>query len=134
MAYKSKAQLLTDLANIKTLNIADGKIDAVELTTVLTNLIDSLAVSTPYTMSSNTYDCNNGDMQIRTLPSNGTLVISNAIAGKLYMLKKLGAYTFTLPTSEFSASGSVTGTGTTWITFVYDGTDYSFNFSTYSAT
>jgi len=51
MAYKTKAQLLTDLANIKTLNISDGKIDAVELTSVLTDLIDSLGVDTPYTMS-----------------------------------------------------------------------------------
>jgi len=134
MAYKTKAQLLTDLANIKTLNISDGKIDAVELTSVLTDLIDSLGVDTPYTMSSNAYDCNNGGMQIRTLPSNGALTISNAVAGKLYMMKKLGAYTLTLPTSELSASGSTVPVGTQWITFVYDGTDYSFNFSTYLAT
>jgi len=87
-----------------------------------------------YTMSSNTYDCSNGNLQERTLSSNGTLAITNAEAGKYYTLIKKGAYTLTLPTSEFSASGSVTGTGTTVITFMYDGTDYYFSFATYTGT
>lgn len=90
--------------------------------------------STKYTMSSNTYDCNNGNLQERTLSSNGTLSISNAEAGRYYTLIKKGAYTLTMPTSEFSSSGAATGTGTTVVTFFYDGTDYYFSFSTYSAT
>jgi hypothetical protein len=87
-----------------------------------------------FTMTTNTYDCANGNLQERTLASNGTLAITGAEAGKYYTLIKKGAFTLTLPTSEFSASGSVTGTGTTVITFLFDGTDYYFNFSTYSAT
>jgi hypothetical protein len=135
MAYKTKAQLLSDITNIKSLQVSDGKIDAAELQQLLTDILDSVGgVSTPYTMTSNTYDCNNGDYQIRTLTSNGSLTITNAVIGKFYVLKKIGSYTLTLPGSEFSSSGSVAGTGMVWITFTYDGTGYSFNFSTYSAT
>lgn len=90
--------------------------------------------STKYTMSSNTYDCSNGNLQERTLGANGTLAITNAEAGRYYTLIKKGAYTLTLPASEFSASGSVTGTGTTVITFMYDGADFYFSFSTYTGT
>jgi hypothetical protein len=73
-------------------------------------------------------------LQQITLTGNETLTVSNAEAGKYYTLIKKGAFTLTLPTSEFSASGSATGTGTTIVTFLYDGTDYYFSFATYSAT
>jgi hypothetical protein len=86
------------------------------------------------TMAALNYDCTLGALQEKTLTGNSTLTISGAVAGMYYTLIKKGAFTLTLPTGEFSASGSATGTGTTVITFMYDGTDYYFNFSSYSAT
>ena len=41
MAYKTDAQLATDITNIKNLITADGKIDAVELQALLQHIVDS---------------------------------------------------------------------------------------------
>jgi hypothetical protein len=87
-----------------------------------------------YTMGSNTYDCNNGNLQERTLSSNGTLAIINAEAGKYYTLIKKGAFTLALPASEFTSAASTVPVGTAVITFLYDGTDFYFNYSTYTGT
>jgi hypothetical protein len=133
MAYESKSTFQSN--NTAAFTAGSNKWTGAEVQERLANLSDSVAwESQAYTMSSNTYDCSNGNLQVRTLTGNGSLTISNAVAGKYYTLIKKGAYTLTLPTSELSASGSVTGTATTVVTFLYDGTDYYFNFSAYSAT
>jgi hypothetical protein len=87
-----------------------------------------------YTMGSNTYDCSNGNLQERTLSANGTLAITNAEAGKYYTLIKKGAFTLALPAGEFTSGASTVPTGTAVITFLYDGTDYYFNYSSYTGT
>ena len=133
MARKTRSVLWAD-ADAKFTG-SGNKWEGQELDDTLADLKDSCAFEDQkYTMSSNTYDCSNGNLQERTLGANGTLAIANAEAGRYYTLIKKGAYTLTLPTSEFSASGSVTGTGTTLITFMYDGTDYYFSFATYTGT
>jgi hypothetical protein len=134
MAYKARATFLTDTAGSFT--SGSNKWTGQEVEDRLVEIGDSAAwESQKYTISSGSlYNCANGNLQEITITGNVTLSISNPEAGKYYTLIKKGAFTLTLPTSGFSASGSVTGTGTTVITFLYDGTDYYFNFSTYSAT
>ena len=133
MAYKAKATYKTETAAKFT--PGSDQWTGQEVEDAFIDAADSVAwESQKYTATPSTYDCANGNLQEMTLSGNGTLVISNAEAGKYYTLIKKGAFTLTLPTSEFSASGSVTGTGTTVITFLYDGTDYYFSFSAYSAT
>jgi len=133
MSYESKSTFQTN--NTSAFTAGSNKWTGVEVQDRFRVISDSVAwESQKYTMSNNTYDCSNGNLQERTLPSNGTLIITNAEAGKYYTLIKKGAYTLTLPTSEFSASGSVTGTSTTIVTFFYDGTDYYFSFAAYSGT
>jgi hypothetical protein len=133
MSYQSKSTWKTNTSGSFT--PGSDKWTGQEVEDAFINMADSVAwESQKHIMSSNTYDCSNGNLQERTLSANGTLAITGAEAGKYYTLIKKGAFTLTLPTSEFSASGSVTGTGTTVITFLFDGTDYYFNFSTYSAT
>jgi hypothetical protein len=133
MAYKARQTFLTDTAGSFT--SGSNKWTGQEVEDRLLEIGDSAAwESQKVTATPTTYNCSSGNLQEMTLTGNGTLIITNAEAGKYYTLIKKGAFTLTLPTSEFSASGSVTGTGTTVITFLYDGTDYYFNFSAYSAT
>jgi hypothetical protein len=133
MAYKAKTTYKTETAAKFT--SGSDQWTGQEVEDAFIDAADSVAwESQKFTMSSNTYDCANGNLQERTLTGNSTLAITNAEAGKYYTLIKKGAFTLTLPTSEFSASGSITGTGTTIITFLFDGTDYYFSFSSYSAT
>lgn len=133
MAYKSKTSWWSMVAAFFV--SGSDKWTGAELDNAFEDMKDSVAWEhQKFTMTSNTYDCTNGNLQERTLTGNSSLTITNAEAGKYYTLIKKGAFTLTLPTSEFSASGSVTGTGTTIVTFFYDGTDYYFSFSTYSAT
>ena len=134
MSYKSKIQWLADnaaryIAGVK-------KWNPVEDQNHRANMADSVAWEhQKYTMTSNTYDCTaNGNLQERTLSSNGTLTVTNPEAGKYYTLIKKGAFTLTLPTGHYSSSGAATGTGTTVITFFYDGSNLFFSFTTYSAT
>lgn len=134
MAYKSRATYKTETAAKFT--SGSNQWTGQEVEDAFIDNADSVAwESQKYTIASGSnYDCNNGNLQEITLTGNATLTISNAEAGKYYTLIKKGAYTLTLPTSEFTNSGSVTGTGTTIVTFLYDGTDFYFSFSTYSAT
>ena len=134
MSYKSKATFQSDNAGYFT--SGSNKWTGQEVETNFEDLSDSVAWEhQKYTISSGSnYDCLNGNLQEITLAGNATLTISNPEAGKYYTLIKKGAFTLTLPTSEFSASGSVTTTATTILTFLYDGTDYYFSHTTYSAT
>ena len=133
MSYQGRSTFKTNIDNSFT--SGSNKWTGAEVEDSFTNMADSVAwESQRFTATPPTYNCSNGNLQQMTLTGNETLVISNAEAGKYYTLIKKGAFTLTMPTSEFSASGSVTGTGTTLITFLYDGTDYYFSFSTYSAT
>lgn len=78
-----------------------------------------------------TYDCSVTSLQEAILTGNTNLAISNAVQGMYYTLIKRGPYTITLPVGHYSATGSITNTGTVVITFMYDGTNYYFNFSSY---
>lgn len=99
------------------------------------NLSDSVAwESRKVTMTSNLYDCSLGNLQERTLTGNGALTISSAEAGKYYTLIKKGAFTMSLPTGHFSGGGSTVPSGTVVVTFLYDGTNYFFSFTTYAST
>lgn len=133
MSYKSRSTYQTETGDSFTSGV--NKWTGQEVEDAFLNMSDSVAWEhQKYIMSSNTYDCSNGNLQERTLTGNGNLAITNAVAGRYYTLIKKGAFTLTLPSSEFSASGSATGSGTTLITFLYDGTDYYFNFATYTGT
>jgi hypothetical protein len=133
MSYQSRSAWKT--ATGDSFTSGSNKWTGQEVEDAFINMADSVAWEfQKFTMSSNTYDCSNGNLQERTLTGNSTLAITNAEAGKYYTLIKKGAFTLTLPTGEFSASGSVTGTGTTIVTFFYDGTDFYFSFSSYSGT
>lgn len=133
MARKNRSTFWTD-ANAKFTG-SGNKWEGQELDDTLEDLKDNAAWEDEvYVMPTNNYDCSQRNLQQRTLLSNGTLTISNAEAGRYYTLIKKGLYTLTLPAGEYSASGSVTGTGITIITFMYDGSDYYFNFSQYSGT
>lgn len=131
-AIKTHSQLITDITNIKSLITSDGKIDAAELQQLLTEVVRASGVSPVYTMSSNTYDCDNGDFQELALSGSGSLTVTNQVSGKVYLLRKSGAYTLTLPTGAESSGGATVPSGTYWVSFAYDGTRLSFNFSAYS--
>ena len=132
MSYKARSTYLTDTAGSFT--SGSNKWTGQEVEDRLIELGDSVAwESQKVTATPPTYNCASGNLQEMTLTSNQTLTISNAEAGKYYTLIKKGAYTLTLPTGEFSAGGGVTPTGTQVITFLFDGTDYYFSFSTFSA-
>jgi hypothetical protein len=134
MSYQSRTSY--QAATAASFTSGSNKWTGQEVEDSFINMSDSVAWEhEKYTISSGSnYDCNNGNLQQITLTGNANLTISNADSGKYYTLIKKGAFTLTLPTSEFSASGSATGTGTTVITFLYDGADYYFSFATYSAT
>jgi hypothetical protein len=135
MAYKSNSEFKTEVTNIKSLTVADGKIDATELQAVLNAIADSSAwEDRAVNATPPDFDCNDGRLQIMTLTANATLAIQNAVSGRTYVLLKKGGYTLTLPGSELSGSGNITGTGNVAITFLYDGADYWFNFQSYLAT
>jgi hypothetical protein len=133
MAYKDRATYLSDTA--ASFTSGSNKWSGQEVEDRLIEIADSVSwESQKYMATTASYNCSNGNLQEMTLTGNASLTISNPEAGKYYTLIKKGAFTLTLPGSEFSASGSVTGTGTTIITFLYDGADYYFSFSTYSGT
>jgi|688.fasta_scaffold355032_4 hypothetical protein len=133
MARKLRSTLWTD-ADAKFTG-SGNKWEGQELDDTIDDIIDSTAFEdVKYTMSSNTYDCSNGNLQERTLSSNGTLAITNAEAGRYYTLIKKGAFTLALPASEFTSAASTVPVGTAVITFLYDGTDYYFNYALYTGT
>lgn len=89
-------------------------------------------LSTSNITGSFNYDCAISSLQEVILTGNvTTLTISNAVQGMYYTLIKKGTFTLQLPTGNFSASGNITNTTNTVITFMYDGTNYYFNFSSY---
>jgi hypothetical protein len=133
MSYQSKSSWWSMVAAFFQAGISQWT--GAELDTAFENMKDSVAWEhQKYTMTSNTYDCANGNLQERTLTGNGTLAVTGAEAGKYYTLIKKGNFTLALPTSEFSSSGATVPSGTAVITFMYDGTDLYFNFAAYSAT
>jgi hypothetical protein len=130
MSYKSKSNFKQE--NTDAFTSGSNKWTGDEVQSGFANVADSaMWIDEKITMSALNYDCSLSSLQEKTLTVNSALTISNPVAGQYYTLIKKGAYTLTLP-AGFSASGSVTGTGTTVITFMYDGTSYFFNFATYS--
>ena len=133
MARKKRSVLWAD-ANAKFTG-SGNKWEGQELDDTIEDIKDSAAFEDePETMTTNTYDCSTGNFRVRTLSGNGTLTVTGGEQGRYYTLIKTNGFTLTLPTGHFSASGSTTGTGRTVITFMFDGTNYHFSFSTYSAT
>lgn len=84
-------------------------------------------------MTALNYDCSVGSLQEKTLTQNGALTVSNPVAGKYYTLIKKGNFTLTLPTGNFSNQGGTIPAGTALVTFLYDGTNYFFNFTVYDS-
>lgn len=131
MSYKSKSTFKSD--NTAAYTVGSNKWTGSEVQNGFANLADSVMwVDQKATMAALNFDCSVSSLQEKTLTVNSTLTITNAVAGMYYTLIKKGAYTLNLPVGRFSASGSVTGTGTTVITFMFDGADYYFNFATYT--
>jgi hypothetical protein len=133
MSYQSKSTFQT--ATDGSFTSGSNKWTGQEVEDALINMSDSVAwIDQVYTATPGAYNCANGTLQVMTLTSNLNLSITNPVAGQYYTLIKKGAYTLGLPTSEYSASGLTTGTATTIINFLYDGTDYYFTFASYSGT
>lgn len=133
MARKKRATLWAD-ADAKFTG-AGNKWEGQELDDTIDDIVDSVAFEDEIVAATpSTYNCASGNLQVMTLTGNSTLTVSNAEAGRYYTLIKKGNFTLTLPTSEFSASGSTVPVGTAIITFMSDGTDLYFNYSTYAAT
>jgi hypothetical protein len=132
MAQTNYTAIKTMITNIKTLAISDGKIDAAELDQVLNGFADSASwEDTAIVMSSNTFNCATGRLQTRSIASNETLIITNAVAGKYYTIVKSGAGTLNLPSGSYSVSGPSVGAGLYAVTFLYTGTQYLFSFGNY---
>lgn len=135
MSYTSKQAFKT--ANNNAFVPGVEKWQGAEVQNQFTNAADSVMWIDQKTSSSSVsgsynYDCSLGSLQQITLTGNVTnFTISNAVNGMYYTLIKKGAFTLTLPSGHFSSSGAVTNTTTTVITFMYDGSNYFFNFSSY---
>jgi hypothetical protein len=131
MSYKSKTSFKSE--NTAYFTVGTNKWSGQEVQNSFANVADSVMwVDQKVTMAALNFDCSLSALQEKTLTVNSTLTISNPVAGMVYTLIKKGAYTLNLPVGKYSASGSVTGTGTTVITFLFDGADYYFNFATYT--
>jgi hypothetical protein len=131
MAYRSKD--IFKIENTDAFASGSNKWTGDEVQGQFANVADSaMWIDQKVTMAGLNFDCSISTLQEKTLTVNSTLTVSNAVAGQYYTLIKKGAYTLNLPAGEYSANGSVTGTGTTIVTFFFDGTDYFFNFATYS--
>lgn len=131
MSYKSKTTFKSE--NTAAYAVGTNKWTGLEVQSIFANIADSVPwIDQKVTMAALNYDCSLSSLQEKTLTVNSTLTITNAVAGQYYTLIKKGSFTLSLPSGRYSASGSVTGTGLTVITFLFDGTDYFFNFSTYT--
>lgn len=135
MSYKSRQAFINE--NAAAFIPGVNKWTGAEVQNQFANAADSTMwidrkLSTPNVTGSFNYDCAVSSLQEVTLTGNVTaLTISNAVQGMYYTLIKKGAFTLQLPTGNFSANGNTTNTTTTVITFMYDGSNYYFNFSTY---
>jgi hypothetical protein len=131
MSYKSKSSFLSD----NSANFSSGSVKwtGTSLQSQFANMPDSVMwIDQKVSMSTNNYDCSNGSLQEKTLVANVTMSISNATPGMYYTLIKKGSYSLAIPTGSYSSSGNVTDTQTNIVTFMYDGTNYYFNFSSYN--
>lgn len=133
MSYRAKATYKSTITGDFT--SGSDKWTGAEVQAGFTDMADSVEWTDQfYTMTGSTFDAANGSNQACALTGNITLAISNAVAGRTYVLIKTGAYTITLPTGHYSASGSTVPTGRYILSFIYDGTNYHFNYASYSAT
>lgn len=133
MSYQNRNTWKTDTDASFTSGV--NKWTGQEVEDAFLNLADSVAwESQKFTATPPTYNCSNGNLQEMTITGNSNLTISNVESGKYYTLIKKGNFTLGLPSSQFSASGSILPVGTVVLTFLYDGTNYFFNYSTYTAT
>lgn len=131
--YRTKAQFKSE--NTAAFTPGVNKWTGLEVQGGFGNAADSVFwIDQKVTMAALTYDCSLGSLQEKTLISNSVLSITNAVAGMYYTLIKKGAFTLTLPSGQFTGSTSLVPSGTAVVTFLYDGTNYFFNFASYSAT
>lgn len=135
MSYKTKTQFKNE--NTAAFTPGVNKWTGAEVQNEFANAADSVMwidqkLSTINVTGTYTYDCAVSSLQEITIIGNvTTLNITNAVAGMYYTLIKKGSYTLQLPAGSYSASGSITSINRTVITFMYDGTTYYFNFSSY---
>jgi hypothetical protein len=131
--YRTKAQFKSE--NTAAFTPGVKKWTGLEVQGGFGNAADSVFwIDQKVVMSALNYDCSLGSLQEKTLTGNSTLTISNAVAGMYYTLIKKGAFTLTLPSGQFTGSTSVVPSGTAVVTFLYDGTNYYFNFASYLST
>jgi hypothetical protein len=128
MAYKQRAtyKTETDSKFVQGQDKWTGK----EVEDAFIDMADSADwIDAPYTMASNTFDGGNGRFQQRTLTANSTLTVTNCTAGQFYAIRKIGAFTLTLPTSnKYTTDTRIVPEGEYYITFVYTGSVYIFSF------
>lgn len=145
MPQKTNAEIQTAIDGIKDLITADGKIDAAELDSVLTDINDSkinnadadaggfVAFTTLTDAATISWDCSGGYNRTVTLGGNRTLSISNAVDGSVGVVKVTqdgtGSRTLTLPGSSVISGGyfalSTAPGFTDILIFIKNGTTYN---------
>lgn len=131
MSYKSKYTFLSEASSSYV--PSSVKWSGQNLQNQFNNIPDSvLWIDQKVSMVGTTFNCLSGSLQEKILTTNVTMSISNAVSGMYYTLIKKGSYLMAIPTGSYSSSGNATGLDTTVITFMYDGTNYYFNFSAYN--
>ena len=140
MSYRTRAQAKTEVANIKSLNAPDGKIDAVELSQVNNNFVESAEWNdTPQTLTSstsitwdvtNTREANlslahNAALTITGLPTDGRVVYGNC------RVVNTGSFTLSMPSGAKVAGGSIMPSAVNNVSFRYDGTNLDITIGQY---
>lgn len=139
MSYQTKSAYQTTVNGDFTSGI--DKWTGAEVQNAFLNLSDSVdwtdqAFTISFT-SSFSFDCNNGRLQVITLAGNATMAISNAVIGRVYVLKVIqngtGGWTLNLPTSKTNGQViSGVANAVSLVSFFYDGTNYLINIGQYS--
>lgn len=131
MAYISKSnyssRVSTDFVQ------GSNKWTGAEVKQNFTDIGDSVMwIDQKITMPALDFNCASSSLQEKTLAVNSALTISNAVPGAYYTLIKNGAYTLSLPSTNFSANGATVPSGKYVVTFLYDGSKFFFNFAEYT--
>jgi hypothetical protein len=143
MSYKSRTDASSDATNIKNLHATDGKIDAVELLQVHTNIIESSewndAENTLTDGATITWDWLTGREKVVTLGGNRTLAITNlpndrVTYGTLRVIQDgTGGRTLTLPTNKNNGGTiNTSANAESIISFRYNGSSLRISIGQYS--
>lgn len=143
MSRKKRTLQLVDVANLKNLITADNKIDAAELISVLTTILQSVDTPDDYVTLTDaatvSWDMNVARNKAKvTLGGNRTLSITNALAGDSGILRVTqdgtGGRSLSF-SGTFKTNGGFISTtigATSLIEWDYDGTTFFFSISQYS--